>query len=162
MIATFEHTTKIADALRRSLEDVKGVEIVPVYVAEMFDQKICAIEVKVKGKTVVYSPFELDNGASGIKEAKLLEIREAAGEDVASLPNRLLQVDNEPANRKHFNDIISMDAPVGSKEDLEEINLPGENPDKEDKRVTSRKLGPNPKVVDVNTAKDLDSEPNNN
>lgn len=98
-----DYTARVAANLRRSLEDLNP----PIRLAAattLFGQSAWVIEVDVPGKTLIYSPAQLDNGAEGIKEARLVAIRKALGEDI-SLPNRYKRTD--PYAR--FTDIIAID-----------------------------------------------------
>lgn len=98
-----EYTTRVAHNLMRSLEDLNAT-IKPVPVSTAFQQTAWVIEVETPSATLAFSPYQLDNGAEGIKEKHLVDIRKAFGQSI-DLPNRYRRTD--PYAR--FSDIISVD-----------------------------------------------------
>lgn len=98
-----EYTERVAQNLKRSLEDLE-ILIRPIPVTTAFQQTAWIIEIVTPAATITFSPYQLDNGAEGIKEKHLVEIRQAFGQSI-QLPNRYLRTD--PYAR--FSDIISVD-----------------------------------------------------
>lgn len=100
------HTTKSHCELVKAYldrENLNDTTVTVVEVAEMFEQKIYAVEVTIGENTFVFSPFDLDNGANGIKEDKLVELRNLSGEDLPVAPKP------RSGRQKHFTDIIAID-----------------------------------------------------
>lgn len=95
---------RVAAVLRESLSDL-NLEIRPVAMSRSFGHELWTIEVTIPGKgSLTFNPAWIDNGASGIDEAVLVAIRQAAGQEIA-LPNRRRRTDAYQV----FNDIMTVD-----------------------------------------------------
>ena len=97
-----EYVARVAQNLQRSLEDIQ-VKVRAVPITTAFQQTAWIVEVETPDITLAFSPYQLDNGAEGIKEKYLVDIRKAYGQSI-DLPNRYMRTD--PYAR--FSDIISV------------------------------------------------------
>ena len=108
---TREHTQQVANNLARSIEDVDA-KVEAIVVGSIWNQDIWGVQVSIaNGPTLLYTPWEIDNGAEGVNLSILVGIRQAAGEDIELPPVRSTE------NRKYFSDLITLD-PI-KPEDLE-------------------------------------------
>ena len=103
-LATLDHAQSLAKSLRGSLEDHPDLVIVPLLLGEIYGQKLYGVAVSLpSGRTMTYALRQLDNGACGIQDDVLVEIRQALGEAIAYRPR--------PADRpgKYFSDIMALE-----------------------------------------------------
>lgn len=104
-MTTRDQTARVANNVLKSLSDVPGLQANATLVGHLYGQDIWAVEVSIEnGPTLVYTPWELDNGAEGIKDAYLVRIRQAAGEDIQEKV-----VVHTAGPRKYFSDMITLD-----------------------------------------------------
>lgn len=101
-----ENADRAADALRRSLDDLACV-VTAVQAAEIYGKPIYLIQVALnQGPTLIFSLHEVDNGANGVQDDVLVQIRQAAGQTIAYRPRP-----STTRPGKYFTDIISLDPP---------------------------------------------------
>lgn len=104
-MTTRDQAQRVARNLSRSLEDVPGLQTKAIIVGSLYGQEIWAIEVSLEnGPVLVYTPWELDNGAEGIKDNYLVRVRQAAGENIQEKV-----VIHTSGPRKYFSDMITLD-----------------------------------------------------
>ena len=93
---------RLRDKLQAQLSEY-DLDIRVVTVARFLSFNLYLIEVKISDDlTMVYTYDMLDNGASGIKETALIEIRQALGESIEM-----------PSVKTGFDDIITYESHFG-------------------------------------------------
>ena len=96
---TLAHAQQVQRALRESLSDTQ-IEVTLAVSGPVRGLRLYALEVVIPdGPTLVYDPYRVSNGASGIDVDVLIAIRQAAGEEIATRPAN--------PNATQFADIIS-------------------------------------------------------
>jgi hypothetical protein len=85
-----ESTLEMSNRLRSSLSD-EDIIVGISKIGSLYNQEIWVIEVTKDKQILVFNPFELDNGASGIDLDKLIYIRRTFGEDIPLRPVKSAQ-----------------------------------------------------------------------
>lgn len=101
-VANREYARRVERALARSIADVPAT-VTLVDLASLLGRAIYILEVAIaEGPTLTFAPDAIEDGAEGILDDVLVEIRRAAGEEIAYRPRP-----STIRPGKYFTDIIA-------------------------------------------------------